>query len=163
MTRFSTGVTLVMLAIFTAMVVTALGFPRNARFMPLVVGIPAIGLCLLQLLLDLRAARRARAPRRPIPQEGEESDFGPGTRGAEVRSWLWLLGFLGGVLLFGFLLAAPLLIASYLRREAGVRWGRALLAAGVAAGLLHLLFQEALGFRLFEGFLGREIWDALGL
>lgn len=157
MTRFSTGVTVVMLLIFTTMVVMSLGFPENARFMPLVVGLPAIALCLLQLALDLRASRKPRRRAAALPQEGDGDELGTETAGAEVRSWLYFLGFLGGVLLFGFLTAAPVLLALYLRREAGVRWSRAFLAAAITTALLHLLFQEVLGFRLFQGFIGREV------
>ena len=54
MNRSSLVMTLVMLTIFAVMVFIASGYPANARFMPFVVGIPAIGLCLLQLLLDIR-------------------------------------------------------------------------------------------------------------
>lgn len=161
MTRFSTGVTVVMLLIFTTMVVISLGFPPNARFMPLVVGLPAIALCLLQLALDLRAARKPRRRAAALPQEGDGDELGADTRAAEVRSWLYFLGFLGGVLLFGFLAAAPVLIVLYLRHEANVRWSRALLAAAITTALLHLLFQEILGFRLFQGFIGREFLAVL--
>ena len=50
--------TLVMLVIFVTLVWIATGYPANSRFMPFVVGIPAIGLCLLQLVLDARGHRR---------------------------------------------------------------------------------------------------------
>lgn len=163
MNRFSTGVTVLMLAIFAAMVLMALAFPANARFMPFVVGLPGIALCLLQLALDLRAGRRARAAAVGLPQEGDGEEFGRHTARMEVASWLYFLLFIGGVLLAGFLVAAPLLVALYLRREAGVRWSRALPAAGAMALVMHLLFQQALGFRLFEGFLGEGLHDALGL
>ena len=49
--------TLVMLAIFVSMVGVATAYPPPARFMSFVVGIPAIGLCLLQLGLDLYRRR----------------------------------------------------------------------------------------------------------
>ena len=58
--------TLVMLAIFTAMVGVATTYPPAARFMPFVVGIPAIALCLLQLALDLY--------RRRAPEAGETGE-----------------------------------------------------------------------------------------
>lgn len=161
MNRFSTGVTVLMLAIFTTMLLMALGFPPNARFMPLVVGLPGIGLCLLQLALDVRTARRARVAGPSLGNEEEE--FGRQTMRMEVVSWLYFLLFIGGVLLFGFLIAAPVLIATYLRREARVRWPRALGAAGITALVLYFLFQQALGFRLFEGFIGEGIFDALNL
>ena len=53
--------TLVMLTIFTVMVGVASPYPGDARFMPFVVGIPAIGLCLLQLFLDWRAGEPPEA------------------------------------------------------------------------------------------------------
>lgn len=162
MNRFSTWVTVLMLVIFSTMVVMALDFPKNARFMPLVIGLPGIALCLLQLALDLRASRRARSPV-GRPQEGDGEDFGGHTVRMEGLSWLYFILFIGGVLVFGFLLVAPLLIAVYLCREAGVRWSAALMAAAASVVVLHLLFQQVLGFRLFEGFVGDEIFDALNL
>ena len=48
----------VMLAIFIAFVAVASQYPPQARFMPFVVGIPAIALCLLQIFLDIRKSRR---------------------------------------------------------------------------------------------------------
>lgn len=163
MNRFSTGVTLLMLAVFSTMVLMALSFPANARFMPLVVGLPGIALCLLQLALDLRQARRTRAPVVSLPQEGDGEEFGRHTVWMEVVSWLYFLLFIGGVLLFGFLIASPILIAVYLRREAQVRWPRALISAGLMALIMYLLFQQTLGFRLYEGYLGEGILGALNL
>ena len=163
MNRFSTGVTVLMLAIFTTMVLMALSFPPNARFMPFVVGLPGIALCLLQLALDLLAARRARAAVASLPREGDEEEFGRHTVRMEFVSWLYFLLFIGGVLLFGFLIAGPVLIAVYLRREAGVRWSRALTGAGATALVMYFLFQQGLGFQLFEGFFGEGILEALNL
>ena len=51
-----TPMTFVMFAIFATMVYVSFGYPEGARFMPLVVGVPALLLCALQLFLDLRAA-----------------------------------------------------------------------------------------------------------
>ena len=54
----------VMLAIFVVMVGIATQYPPQARFMPLVVGIPGVALCLLQLFLELRerSLPKASAP-----------------------------------------------------------------------------------------------------
>lgn len=162
MNRFSTWVTVAMLLIFSTMVVMALGFPPNARFMPFVVGLPGIALCLMQLVLDLRTSRRARQVA-ALPQEGDEMEFGRESIRLEVVSWLYFLGFIGGVLLFGFVLAAPVLVVLYLRHMAGVRWGRALLAAGATALVMLLVFEGVLGFQLYEGFIGGELLGPLGL
>ena len=162
MNSFSTWVTVAMLAVFTTMVVMALGFPPNARFMPFVVGLPGIALCLVQLMLDLQGARRSRTIP-AFPQDGDEVEFGRESVRMEVVSWLYFLGFVGGVLLLGFVPTAPVLVALYLRHMAGVRWSRALIAAGATALVLLLVFEGALGFQLFEGFIGGEVMDALGL
>ena len=52
--------TLLMLAIFTSMVIVASRYPAGARFMPFVLGFPAIALCLLQLFLDARERHAAK-------------------------------------------------------------------------------------------------------
>ena len=49
----------VMFAIFVAMVAVALGYPAQARFMPLVVGVPGIAFTLLELIREVRHAARA--------------------------------------------------------------------------------------------------------
>ena len=60
--NFSTWLTLIMLVIFTTMVLISLGYPAGARFMPLVVGIPGILLCLGQLVMDWFASHRPGSP-----------------------------------------------------------------------------------------------------
>ena len=53
--------TLVMLAVFVVMVAIASRYPAEARFMPFVIGIPAILLCFVQLFMDARERRHAVA------------------------------------------------------------------------------------------------------
>src|SRR4051812_10082246 len=59
----------VMCAIFVTMVTIALGYPSQARFMPLVVGLPGIGLTLFELIKEVRRALR--------PDTVAELDSGP--------------------------------------------------------------------------------------
>lgn len=171
MDRLSTGVTLVMLTLFSVMVAVSFTYPADARFMPQVIGFPAIGLCLLQLALDLLGARKSRRFTAPRAGSGlapkgvamvEADELGPLTFAAEVRIWLYFLGFIGGVLLFGFILSAPVLVTLYLWREARVRLRNALAAAAVFTLAMHLMFHELLTFRLHEGFVTETILDAVG-
>ncbi len=55
---------LVMLAIFVVMVGIALQYPPQARFMPLVIGLPAIALCLRNSSSSF-ATTAGPEPRRP--------------------------------------------------------------------------------------------------
>ncbi len=157
MDRVSTAVTIVMLAIFATMVAVALTYSTSARFMPLVVGLPAIVLCLIQLAVDLSGRRRRSA------KASETRELGPHTRAAEIRNWAWFAGFIAVVLLIGFQLAGPLLVFGYLWREAGVRPGRAALAAALFAAWIHGMFVVLLGFELHGGLWGRAILGTVGL
>ncbi len=154
MQRFETLVTLTMLAIFSGMVAMASTYPAGARFMPYVIGIPSIGLCLLQLALDLR--RSVGVPAAPV-----EADEEPVEIAAELKTWAYFVVFVGGVLLFGFLVCAPFLVTIYLWREAKVRPTYALIAGCTFTLALHLMFERLLTFRLHEGFVTEWLLDSL--
>ena len=95
------AVTLMMLAIFLFFVVQALTFQPQARAMPLLVGIPAILLCLAQIVLDLR--KQGHAAVKTVLLSIEERPIA-----------IWLLVFFIGIIAFGFTFGAPLLVAAYL-------------------------------------------------
>lgn len=171
MNTFSTWLTLVMLAIFTTMVAIATQYPEGAAFMPYVVGIPGIGLCLLQLALDYKKAAGLATYRfRSAPKAGkpgdlveEEPEFGPKTVKRELLLWGYFLAFVAGVLLFGFYVAVPVMLITFLRREAQASTGFALLLGGGATLVLFLMFNVLLHIRLHPGFITPAVLRALGL
>ena len=147
--------TLTMLVIFTVMVGVASTYPAEARFMPFIVGIPAIALCLLQLALDLyrRRAPAADDDRDPLKQAedqvariagrrvqfdmpSENAMFTESTHDAQERVrreiivWGYFLGLIAGILLFGFRIAVPVFLVAFLRFQAGTSWRSALLYGG---------------------------------
>lgn len=154
--RFNFAFTLVMLAILAGMVLVAAQYPADSRFMPWVVGIPAIALCLLQLGLDLRAARKSR---RGQPQAGGGEADPPGMVRREAAMWAFFLGLAGGVLLFGFLLAVPLFILVFLRTWARASWPLALGLVAAASVILYLVFVEGLNVALHQGFITEHLLE----
>src|SRR5262245_26703968 len=94
-------VSLMMLAIFVFFVGQALTFREGARAMPLLVGIPAILLCLLQIALDLRRGRSTIVKSAMLIAE-------------ERPIVLWLLAFFFAIIAFGFAYGAPPLVVAYL-------------------------------------------------
>lgn len=170
--------TLTMLAIFTVMVGVASTYPAEARFMPFVVGIPAIALCLLQLALDLR---RRRSPtvdptEDPLKQAEDQVARATGRRVAfdmpsenamfteptldertrvhrEIVVWGYFLGLIAGILLLGFRVAVPVFLVAFLRFQAGASWRNALLYGGLGALAMYLLFERLLRVSLHTGFL----------
>ena len=170
--------TLVMLVIFTLMVAVASTYPADARFMPFVVGIPAIMLCVLQLFLDWRTketeaisdnrSEMEKAEERVSKMVGHKVDFEVAkeapdvtiiensdevARDREFIIWAYVLAFVGGILVFGFWLAIPIFIAIFLNREAQYSIQKAALYALMGGGIMFAIFSYGLKLRLHTGFI----------
>jgi len=173
MNSFSTWLTWVMLAIFTTMVGIATQYPEDARFMPFVVGIPGIALCVLQLALDAVRAYDGQlsrifqtAPKAGKPVETvdtEQPEFGRHTAKRELRMWSYVVAFVAGILAVGFYVSVPIMLVTFVRREAKSSWRSALLLGigGVAA--LYFVFGFVLHIRLHPGFLTPLVLRGLGV
>lgn len=185
-----TPMTYVMLVIFAVMLGLAAQWPEEARFMPFVVGIPAIALCLLQLLLDARAGPTSGGP-------AEETSIADELRKAEARVsrmtgrqmhfdvahdinlpeevkvteqaaasrekqvWIALVCLLAGVILFGFAASVPVFIICFLRWIAGLGWSRSVIY-GIAAGVfILLLFEFGLKSELHKGLITEYVLERL--
>ncbi len=181
--------TLVMLVIFITMVWIAAGFPPDARFMPFVVGIPAIGLCLLQLVLDARGRRETvkrrdaqgrfevaeasisrmagrkvefEVAREPLPiVETEPVISQRDLVRREVALWIWFLAFIAGILLFGFWPSIPVFLVGFLRFQARASWRTALFFGLGATALLVGIFEFVFRLEVHQGFLTEYLRDAL--
>jgi hypothetical protein len=145
------AMTVVMLSVFVAMVGIASQYPPDARFMPLIVGIPAIALCLLRLGLDFRDALRSKAP---APAAHDER-----TVRREMIMWAYFIGLVGGLLLFGFLLAIPVFVVVFLRHWAQTSWRFALGLTATASVILYTVFVRVLGVALHPGFVTGYVLD----
>jgi hypothetical protein len=169
--------TLTMLAIFTVMVGVASTYPPAARFMPFIVGIPAIALCLLQLALDFYRRRLpaaddtgdplkhaeeqvARMTGHPVhfemPSENALFTDSPHDERERVRReivvWGYFLGLIACILLFGFRIAVPIFLIAFLRFQAGASWRNALIYGGAGALAMYVLFEKVLKVSLHPGF-----------
>jgi hypothetical protein len=126
---------LAMVVLFAFFVAQAFFFGHEAAVMPLLVGVPGLILSLAQLVVEMRATGHGGEPI------------------LSSREWsimLWIAGFTLGVIAFGFVLGAPLLLAAYLYFVAGER-----LPITIAGGTLCLAvmngFEHLLHIPLFEG------------
>lgn len=185
----NSAMTLLMLAIFLVLVGIASRYPAEARFMPFVVGIPAILLCLVQLWLDARKRRQAAEPQRdgePTPDgrppialasidaaiaqaasqsalpDAAATPLSPEERVRRERIlWGYFLGFIGGILLFGFWAAIPVFLVGFLRFQAKSRWTTALLLGLGASVALYLVFERGLKVQLHRGFVVGAVLERL--
>lgn len=177
----------VMLAIFVVMVGIATQYPQQARFMPLVIGIPGIALCLFQLFLELRERRRPRAgapadtrggfekaQEEVARRVGRKMDFEmvhetlqvvrselprAGETRREIQLWASFIGLVGGLILFGFWLTVPVFLAVFLRCYAKESWRLSLALGAAATALLFLVFHKGLGIVLHGGFITEYLLD----
>ena len=135
---------LVMFVVFSAMSLMAFGFPDRARLMPLMVGIPGAVLSLVQLLTELRAT---------LDQAGETEERLREALGAERQMFTWMFLFFFGILGFGFIYAAPLLVFGFLWFGKEESLKVAFVGAAATWGVLYGLFQTAFEIPLFQGLL----------
>lgn len=166
--------TVVMLTIFSVMVGISMTYPPGARFMVLVVGIPAIALCLLQILLDLRASRAdvlqaempqtaasGPMPEMPVFDDPTRVEHSPETARKEMILWGYWLSFMAGILLFGFYIAVPVFLFTFLHFFAHASWQRAAILTGMAWTVMYLVFEYVFRMGLFGGFVTEFITDRI--
>lgn len=142
------ALSLTFLVIFaSAGIVAAVDYPLAAAEMPLVVcGFGAL-LSLLQLVVELRASRAG----------GEDAvDLGK-----DIPIYLWVWAFVIGVVAFGFVVAAPVVLFAYLFFRSRESWWLSLLLPLSVVGFLYGVFQVGMGVPLFEGLLTERIDSTL--
>lgn len=176
------AMTLFMLLVFVSMVGVALTYPAGARFMPLTVGIPGIALCLLQIVIDMRSKSTAiqvhdeirEAKEKAARLVGHEVHFkhaevidAPRDEAdvarREVIAWGYFLGFVGGVLLFGFWISIPIFLIAFLHERANATSKRSLLLGGGASVIFYVVFTKVLGVTLYGGLITGWILDRSGV
>jgi hypothetical protein len=128
---------LAMVVLFAFFVAQAFFFRHEAAVMPLLVGLPGLILSLAQLIVEMRA-------------HGGGNKDEPIISGQQRTIMLWIAGFTLGVIAFGFVLGAPLLLAAYLYFAAEERLGIAV-AGGVLCLALMYGLEHLLHIPLFEG------------
>jgi hypothetical protein len=132
-----------MLAIFSAVLIMVVGYPPEARLMPMIVSLAGATLSLVQLWQSLAAGRRTSCPTRV----GTDAP----SRRREARLLAWFAGFLLGIVAFGFLTAAPAMVLGFLVIE---QRERAILSGALAFGclaVLYLVFERLLQLSLHRG------------
>jgi putative tricarboxylic transport membrane protein len=129
---------IVMLIIFLVFVGQALTFGAQARIMPLLIGIPGIIFCILQILLDARGGNDGVAGTRY---------FSPG----ELPVMGWIVGTIVLVTAFGFSFGAPPMVAAYLLVIAKEKLRTAVAGAVVCFLMFYVLFERLMGAQLFHG------------
>ena len=185
MIKVRNPMTYFMFAVFATMIYVAFSYPEGARFMPLVVGVPALLLCILQMVLDQRAepsappddrSEMAKAEERVSQMTGRRMEFdaaqiAPGVSVVENEAdvaatrefvvWGYIIGFVAGILLLGFNIAVPLFLLFYLRREANCSWIRSAIYSAIGCAFILGGLTIGLKLQLHTGFLTSALLGTL--
>ncbi|MGH8669029.1 MAG: tripartite tricarboxylate transporter TctB family protein [Burkholderiales bacterium] len=150
------GAALAVLAIGIGFLLWAKTYPPQAAAVPTLVAWLTIVLALIDAVARTETAL-GRALRRVVSAEQviEWQAEGDGEAGARrvASSVFWVLAYLAGVALAGFLLATPAYILLYMKLHGGrSALAGALAAAGTTAGI-WLIFELAFRYPLYPGLL----------
>ena len=143
---------IVMFAIFGGMAGAAATFTAASGFLPLVIGIPGTILCGIQVIVELTS------PQKPDTEGAAAADHEAAVARERVM-FGWLFGFFAGVLAFGFLYAAPVLVFAFLYFKDRERLWVAAAAAAVSFAVLYGAFARLLELTLFEGLVPLFFFD----
>jgi hypothetical protein len=150
--RWDLAFALVLLAVFGYAFATALGYPEDARLLPLAVALPGLALAAIQVILSLRPLAGA-AVERPV---GDRETLTPGERTRRTTEIAaWILGIFLAIYLVGFLIAVPLAAVAYLRVMAREGWVASLVVAVLCWALVFGIFDRVLHVPLPTGQLFR--------
>jgi len=176
------AIALTMFLFFVIAVGIALTYPSQARFMPLVVGIPGIALTLFELIREIRRSlhdgRKAAAGgdgvitlpddvSRLIGQEavvvqGEAPKLSAAEEQKRERILLTYFTLLMvGLIFFGFWICVPLFVAVFLREREKASWLVSAVSAAATLTVLYFIFYRTLGIDLHNGFITDMVWEKL--
>jgi hypothetical protein len=151
------GAALVVLAGAVVFLLWTQTVPARAAAMPTLVGWLTIVLALIDIVAQTNTAvggavRRFISAEKVIEWKAQ-GDGEDATWGRVLLSVLWVIGYLGGVYLAGFLLTTPLYVFSYMLLHGGKSLRVAGIMAVVTTVLIWLTFEIAFKYPLYPGIL----------
>ena len=112
-------------------IITAMGYNRQARLMPLVVSIPILILAIIQTIRDFRAGRQTTG----VPEDVKAPD--KVRLAKEVNAFLWAVSLFVAIYLFGFVITTFLFTFLALKVRSRFRWKSSI---GVSLGCFAFLW-----------------------
>lgn len=135
-----------MVVVFAAFVIVAFGFGKQARLMPLLVGVPGLIFASIQLCKELWFDR---------PDNSQDSLLSR----SEIILLVWLLGCIVTIILLGFTWGAPLMVAIYFHFILREKLVLTAIGALLSVLILEVALNRLLHAQLFEGLLPPLLWQ----
>lgn len=163
---------ILMLGAITMFVFYSLRYSPTARLVPLIIGIPGLVFMILQLMIDnlpgvskrlgklgskkdLFGAGQIRVKEREAGETaGVKKVLPPAQRRIpEGIMFIWIISFVVLICLFGYLVAIPALVFSFLKFRARASWSFSILGAVMMEVVVYVGFITLLNVSLYKGLL----------
>ena len=120
----------------------------QAKLAPMTISGLMIILTAIQLFREYRSNNLAQmgTDHKAVPSENSES-FRP-----FLIQGFWMIGFVLAIALFGFLVAIPLFIISYMRTK-GINWRKSISISALTLITVYALFSKILDVSLYAGWI----------
>jgi len=155
------GLTIFLISIFAfAGYKAATSFSLGAGIFPLMVGIPGLILCMIQLVKDIDS--RFEKDIEEKPDDFVDVALDPSIpievalRGAG-RMLTWIIALYLGIWVFGFKIAIIAFFVLYLKKEGKARWLKTLILTGIAGYTIFFHFDRLLSLNWPAGLLSKWI------
>lgn len=155
---------LLLLGIIVLFIGTALTYDPKARMIPLIIGLASLVLIIPLLINEVRPLAFVKKLEIDLLENyasGSESACsqpqGPAGLGKLIRLFSWIVGFFVVIFFLGFHIGVAAFTFAYLKFEGRSRLSVSIAAAVVTWGTIYLMFEYAMGFRLFRGLFFGEI------
>ena len=146
------GTFFVYLVLIVAMVIVIVASLRMDQFasklMPLVMGALTLIMAAVGLWGEMQKRNQPAVAARPDDTGSGELIDASWTR--ELLNLAWVLGFSVGIFLFGFIIAIPIFLLSYMK-WLGIRWSVSLVFSVLTTGVSYYLFQVAMSVDFYPG------------
>lgn len=129
--------------------INALAWPFKAALFPTIVGVPVLGLALVDFLYAALEKEGKKASGIDFTFSEDVDKKLERKRTASI--FLWTLGFFFFVLLVGFPIAVPLFVLAYLKLQGKEGWGVTIVTMLITWGAFYGLFVWFLNVPFMEG------------
>ena len=146
---------LLLMVFILTIVIMSFGYDPKTRLMPLLVGIPTLGLLIFQIVvqfnprlqrffeIDLFHSSNLKKSKARKPEE----------KGSLIFHFSIIFLYFILIFLLGFTIGTPLYLCIFLKTYGNQPWLKSIITSGIAGGVLYLVFDVGLQFGLFEGLL----------
>jgi hypothetical protein len=146
--RVSLYFVIFLLLLMALIIGVALRFPdTESKIIPLFAASVVFILAAVQLVREIRTKGKVAEPKE-MPDSEVENKNEIWRRSCVLFGWI--IGFFIIIYLFGFLVAVPIFVFSYLKLS-GYRWLISIISALILTALIHGVFNIALKAELFKG------------